>query len=194
MRFALLAILMGLTFPVVAAPPTSAPATKPLEKQKVKLFNGSVRIFLPSDWQTSDVAQDGMTGKFIMPDGKSYVVVNVSQQDRTLSKRAAQVVKMTVIEGLNKQFAEQHTEVLTPPTYEQDDRFFTRIHDRIKVEGQVLDELHIFRMEGLNLLCITAVIFGDTPRSARPMQKAAEDMALDIQVGYMDTKQVPKKK
>ena len=195
MRLPTIASLVVLSCLAAAPAPSTQPATKPAPKQHVTLLNGSVRMYLPADWVvTSDPQENPTSLRCTMSDGKSIFSVLLNPQSHSLTPHEGNMVRQQVIEGLTKKFAEDHTEVLMKPHSEEDKRFLVKIHDRIKVEHQTLDQLHIFQMAGIQLCSITVVAYADSVQDAKVIHTAAEEVVMSIGVGPADKKPVTPKK
>lgn len=192
------AFCIALLLPLAAnaAPPTTRPSTtkattKPAAKPKqiIKILKGSVRMAVPADWTEAsrqELPKGGAVLTFTTPDEVAMVTVQVQPQEYPVPQKSVSFhdkVKNSIIADMKKAMLAKNQEILYGPRSETDDRFFQRIHTRVKDGHDTLDELHLFRAAGLDLLIVMCVVKADTPDAAAPYHTAAEDLCLSITVG-----------
>ena len=187
--------LLILTIPSFAVPPASQPSTtqtaKSAPKQKFTLMNGAVRFLVPSAWTEQDRSDDGRKAIYRSPDEKATIYVNVLPQDYPIPQRNEgfrEKMKASILTAMKKTFAEKKMQMLYGPQSETDDRFLLRIHDREKTDEGILDEVHLYRAAGLDLLSVTTVVHAETADEAKPYHVVGEDTCLGIVLGPAEKK------
>jgi hypothetical protein len=195
MRNMLMAMTLMWATGVMAAPPATKPATlpatKPAPKQLLSLMNGSVKFLLPAGWIEASKAEDGKSGQYNSPDGLttiSFVVIPQEYPVPLKNDNLKEQMKTFVIKGLTAEFQKHDQEILYGPRSETDDRFYLRIHARIKDGDETLDQIHLYRAMGLDLLMYTAVVKTDQKDQAAAGHAVAVDMALSTVFGPADKK------
>jgi hypothetical protein len=89
---------------------------------------------------------------------------------------------------MKKQFEERKVKMLYGPRSETDDRFLLRIRDREKEKDETLDQVHLYRAAGLDLLMVTTVVQTDKPEEATAFHTTGEDTCLSMVLGTADKK------
>jgi hypothetical protein len=97
-------------------------------------------------------------------------------------------VKKLLMDSLTQHYVESNVEVLYGPKSETDDRFYIRLHDTIKSEDEKLDQVHLYRAAGLDMLMVTTVVKSDKRDVVRPYHTVGEDTCLSMVLGYADKK------
>jgi hypothetical protein len=201
MRITLAAVVSLFASLAIAAPPSPAtkPATRPAAsrpappppKQKFSLMNGAIRYTLPEGWTESSRGDDGKTAQYTSPDEKAVLFVGVQQEQYPVpahNEAFKENMKNQILNSMKKYQAEKNVEALYGPKSETDDRFLLRIHDTIKEGHEVMDQIHLYRAGGLNILMVTSVVKTDDKDEAKPYHKVGEETCLSMVVGPADKK------
>ena len=174
--------------------PGSTPATKAAKappKQKFSLMNGAVKFLVPDGWTESDRSDDEKNAHYHSPDQTATIFVGVVPQEYPLPQHNdafREKMKTSIITAMATSFKDRGLEVLYGPKSETDDRFFIRLHDRVKEGDATLDEVHLYRAAGLDLLMVTTVVKTDSPDVAKPFHTIGEDTSLGMIVGRAEKK------
>ncbi len=97
-------------------------------------------------------------------------------------------MKKSLLDNIKQHLENNHIEVLYGPKSETDDRFLLRIHERIKVGDDTLDQVHLYRGAGLDLLMVTTIVKSENKQEIQTLQTAGEDLCLSIVLGAADKK------
>jgi hypothetical protein len=199
MTLALVSLLSCLA--VIAAPPSPAtkPATRPAAsrpappppKQKFSLMNGAIKFTVPEGWTESNRSDDGKNAQYHSPDDKAVMFVGIQSEQYPVpahSESFKEMMKNQIITAMKKHQEETNVQALYGPKSETDDRFLLRIHDTIKEGHEVMDQIHLYRAGGLNLLMVTSVVKTDDKEEAKPYHKVGEETCLSMVVGPADKK------
>ena len=184
------AIVLLACSTLCAAPPSSKPASQPA-KQKFSLMNGAVRYLVPGGWKERDRSDDGRKAQYQSPDEKATMYVTVLPQEYPIPQHNLafkEKMKTAILGAMKKKFEDQKTQMIYGPKAETDDRFLLRIADREKGEEGTLDEVHLYRAAGLDLLSVTTTVLAETPAEAKPFHTMGEDTCLSIVLGPADKK------
>jgi hypothetical protein len=198
MRYAL-AILMLAGFNALAAPTTrpsnsaTKPATKPAAKpkQRFTLMNGAIRFMVPMDWTESDRTDDEKNAKYNSPDGNASILVGITPQEFPIPQNNARFLmqmKAQLLAAIKQNLEANHMEALFGPKSETDDRFLLRIHEKIKSGHDTLDQVHLYRAAGLDLLMVTTVVKSENKDEIKAFHTMGEDLCLSMVLGAADKK------
>ena len=195
MRFLLSLTLVLLSFGATPATgPTTRRATKPA-KQRFSLMHGGVRYVLPPGWTESGRNEDEKNAQYQSPDGKGIILVGVTQQDYAFPKENHKLIntmKASILNGMRAKFKERGDELIYGPQSESDDRFIVRIHVRYKHEGETYDEMHDYRVAGIDMLMVMTQAKTDQVDEAKALQDIGDDVSLSMALGQVDRKKPSK--
>ena len=193
MRLLLATLLFSLTCTALAAPPATKPATKPAAapKQRFSLMNGAVKFMVPAGWAESQKADDGKSAQYSSPDGVSTISIVVIPQEYPVplkNDNLKEQMKTFVINGLRRPSSRSAIRRFSTAQGPKPMTAFICIHARIKDGDETLDQLHLYRAAGLDLLMFTMVVKTDNKDEAAIAHTAGEDIALSTVLGVADKK------
>jgi hypothetical protein len=172
-----------------ATKPASKPAAKP--KQKFTLMKGAVRFMVPADWTETNRTDDERNAQYNSPDGNATIMLGITPEEFPIPKDNARFLsqmKASLLASIKQHLQSNHLEILYGPKSETDDRFLLRIHERIKSGDDTLDQVHLYRAAGLDLLMVTTIVKTENKDEIRAFQTSGEDLCLSIVLGAADKK------
>jgi hypothetical protein len=197
----LVALAVMMAGPALAAPPATSPVkpstrqSKEPPKQRVSLMNGAVKFMVPEDWTEAERTEDGKNVTYQSPDGLCKMMIGVNPQQYAVplhNDALREQLKGSIINGMKKYFQDNGVEVLYGPRSETDDRFYIRIHDTVKEGDEVMDEIHLYRPAGLDVLMVTTAVRKEKKDEAKPYHTVGEDTCLSMVLGPADKKPAKK--
>jgi hypothetical protein len=105
------------------------------------------------------------------------------QQDVVVPEHARKMAR-SIEEQIRTNAQTNHVELLYGPKLEADPRFFLKINTRMNVpERGVVDETHIYRVMGLDLVYLNVTTDSDSEDEARAVRQIAEDLLAGAKIG-----------
>src|SRR5438045_3939972 len=131
-------------------------------------------------------ADDEKNAQYNSPDGTATIMVGVTPQEFPIpqqNEKFLMQMKKSLLDNIKQHLENNHIEVLYGPKSETDDRFLLRIHERIKVGDDTLDQVHLYRGAGLDLLMVTTIVKTENKDEIKAFQTSGEDLCLSIVLG-----------
>jgi hypothetical protein len=173
-------LILGSTLPAqVTRPSATAPA------RDVQLDGGRVRIALPDGWErTGEPDPNGLKLVLQKSQGPGLIAINIDQQQDVVVPEHARKMARAIDEQIRANAQTNHVELLYGPKLEVDPRFFLKINTRMNVPDRgIVDETHIYRVMGLNLVYLNVTTDSDSEDEARAVRQIAEALLAGAKIG-----------
>ncbi len=150
-------------------PATTAPSTD------LQLDGGRVRLTLPDGWErVGDVDAKGLAATFQRKDGPGLMAMTIDVQKETIPPDQARKIAKAIDEQLRTTAKTNGVDLTYGPKVEKDERFFLKVNTRMDVPDRgVVDETHLYRVMGLNLIYLNVTIDSDSEDEARAVRETA---------------------
>jgi hypothetical protein len=179
MRAACLTLLLIFTLGV------AAPATRPDEMEP--LVDGSVRYTPPAGWELVSKSDNRLKAIYKSRNGMDLIEINVTPETRDIPDSQAPRMAGIIAKGVREGAKAAGRDFTLPPRVEQDERFFLKVHDRMRGqddEGKdfIADRIQIYRVLGLNLIHVAVVAITDDEKEAGKVHGIAEEMLYGMRL------------
>lgn len=150
--------------------------------QTVSLGNGKMEFTPPAKpWEFIALADHGTAAQYGLAGGKGgMLVAYVANKGKTAGME--QAVQDDIHKQLVVRFRQTRTEPITEPRIDHDDRFQLVIFEQWRKEGKVASQWHIYRNVPPHQVVITMMFIGDDEKEQAAAKKAAEDVAMSVQL------------
>lgn len=170
--------------PTVCAQTTQSAATQGASTD-ILFDAGRVRVALPAEWtQTGDPDPKGLKATLKFEKGAGAVGISVDfQQDTVVPEHARRMAK-SIGDQIRAAAKSSNTELLYGPRVEDDKRFFLKINTRMNVPDRgIVDESHIYRVMGSELVYFNVTIDSSSIDEARAIRESAENLLASAREG-----------
>jgi len=162
-----------------ATRPTTRPSTLPVATfelgETTKLGNYQFRV--PAGWTYQGVKDNKLGALYRSQDRAAVIMVIVRPRGAAPPEMQAKYAQ-TIIQKLREDFFKAKTEVIDPPAVIKDNRFFLKVHERIKIKDKVAEQMHVYLMQGKDLIELSVITTADATDQIASTMKLAEDVLL----------------
>lgn len=180
-RVAVSVILM-FSISLFAQPSTT---TAPADGEVIQLDAGRLRLTIPDGWKRVPRDEDdkGMSAVFQRIEGPGLMSVSVDTQEDVVVEEHARKMAKSIGEQIREAAKTNGVTLLYGPKLEPDSRFLLKINTRMDVpERGVVDETHLYRVMGLNLVYLNVTSDTESEDEARKIRESAEQFLADVQM------------
>ena len=138
----------------------------------------------PTGWTAQKPRDSNLAMMYRSPGKSGVLLVQVKPNAGAPIEMQAKYAQET-IQMLKQGFAKNKTEVVSQPAVVKDARFFLKVQEKFKTKGETADsppktatQTHIYRVEGKDMIVLTAISTSEKQEEAAGVQKMAEEMAM----------------
>jgi hypothetical protein len=148
------------------------------------LDDGRVRYTPPDGWNLVSRQEDGLGAVYNTSDGIGVISILVQPQQESLRPEQSHNMALRMGKEMRESAEKNHVEFLIPPRVQEDPRFMLKLHAQMRVPDRgVVDELHLFRAMGTNLVYVNATAQTDSEEAARAVHEAGETLLAQAKIG-----------
>jgi hypothetical protein len=140
----------------------------------------------PTGWTAQQPKDSNLAMMYRSPDKAGVILVQIKLKGGVGAKEMKPRYTQEVIQMLRQGFAKNKTEVIDPPAVVKDPRFYLKVQEKFKTKGdkagssppKTAIQTHIYRVEGADMIELTAISTSEKLEDAAVVQKLAEEMTL----------------
>lgn len=166
--------LTMLLFVVSSAHAQTKPATTQAANEP--LVGGALRYAPPAGWELVGEKNDKLA-RYRLGNERAYLEIAVDVLPSAVGPAQAAQMAMQVGKAIREQAKKESYQLLYGPRAEKDDRFWVKIHDRMKVTGgQTSDRMQMYRNFGVYCVRVTATAMNASEADAKKIHEVGEDL------------------
>jgi hypothetical protein len=141
----------------------------------------------PTGWTGQKPRDSNLAMMYRSPDKSGVLLVQVKPNAGAPIEMQGKYAQET-IQMLKQGFVKNKTEVVAQPAVVKDPRFFLKVQEKFKTKpdtaanppapAKTATQTHIYRVEGKDMIVLTAISTSEKQEEAAGVQKLAEEMAM----------------